>query len=81
LEVVFYWYGEEKAVISGGCLRIQLDPTKLTGDFKVKRSRTLTDTTRDVIMRAVARTVPTAVITGFTNRHTTPIHHSTQIVK
>lgn len=48
------------------------------GDFEVEGSRTLSDSTGDIVVRTVARAEPTVVVTGLTNGDTTQMGADTQ---
>ena len=43
------------------------------GNLQVQRSGTLPDTAGDVVVGAVARAEPAAVVTGLTDRNTTKV--------
>lgn len=47
------------------------------GDLEVERGRSLSDTTGDVVVRAVAGAEPATVVTGFTDGHTTKVSADT----
>jgi len=47
-------------------------------NFQVERSRSLTDTTRDIVVRTVAWAVPTTVVTRFTDWDTTQVSADTK---
>lgn len=48
------------------------------GNFKVKRSRTLSDSTRDIVVRTVTGAEPTVVVTSLTDGNTTQVGADTQ---
>lgn len=47
-------------------------------DLEVKRSRTLSNSTRNVVVRTVARAEPTTKVTGLTDRDTTQVSADTK---